>query len=80
MNFVSGKGAVVGLSYDEGMFRLYVDGQMIFEFSASDLNFVQGSVSMGTGWSVGLASWDTHKANFSDFYVVYEKDTVLPVE
>ncbi len=79
-SFVSGKGAVVGLSYDEGMFRLYVDGQMIFEFSASDLNFVQGSVSMGTGWSVGLASWDTHKANFSDFYVVYEKDTVLPVE
>ena len=49
-------------------------------FSASDLNFVQGSVSMGTGWSVGLASWDTHKANFSDFYVIYEKDTVLPVE
>lgn len=75
-NFTDGTGAIVGLSYNEGLFRIFVDGKEIFRFEAADLHFVNGTVTMGDGWTVGLASWDNHKANFSDFYVLYEEDAI----
>lgn len=73
VNFTEGEGAVVGLSYSGGLFRIIVDGTEIFRFEAADLHFVNGTVAMGDGWTVGLASWDNHRANFSDFYVLFEE-------
>lgn len=70
-NFSAGEGAVVGLAYSEGSFRIYVDGVQVYELQESALQFAQGTVTMGEGWSVGLASWDNHRVNFSDFFVVY---------
>lgn len=75
-NFVSGEGAVVGLSYSNGTFRIYIDGEEVFAIEESELQFAQGNVTMGSGWTVGLASWDTHRSNFSDFYVLFEEDAI----
>lgn len=67
----NGTGSVIGLSYKDGTFTVYVDGTQVFAATMEQLSFGLRPVSMGTGWTVGIASWDNHQANFSDYYVVF---------
>ena len=70
-NLENGTGSVIGLSYKDGTFTVYVDGAQVFTATMEQLPFGLRPVSMGTGWTVGIASWDSHQANFSDYYVVF---------
>lgn len=70
-NLENGTGSVIGLSYKDGTFTVYVDGTQVFTATMEQLSFGLRPVSMGTGWTVGIASWDSHQANFSDYYVVF---------
>ena len=70
-NLENGTGSVIGLSYKDGTFTVYVDGAQVFTATMEQLPFGLRPVSMSTGWTVGIASWDSHQANFSDYYVVF---------
>ena len=76
-NFMNGEGAVIGLSYkaETETFTIYYDGAQIFTATLAQLQFGTGTVSMGTGWSVGLASWNDHMAYFEDYFVVFGQAT-----
>ena len=70
-NLENGTGSVIGLSYKDGTFTVYVDGAQVFTATMEQLPFGLRPGSMGAGWTVGIASWDSHQANFSDYYVVF---------
>lgn len=79
-----GSAVTLGLGYADGTFYVYLNGVMTYSFTLQTLtdNAYNPAYipSMGTGWTVGVASWDTHKANFSDTYVVFNEFTAPVTE
>ena len=67
----------MGLAYLDGTFYLYLNNELVHFFTTDALTYVYNSenkqIEIGdNGWTIGLASWHTHKPRFTDSYVTFD--------
>lgn len=67
----------MGLAYLDGTFYLYLNNELVHFFTTDALTYVYNSenkqIEIGdNGWTIGLASWYTHKPRFTDSYVTFD--------
>ena len=76
------KAARMGLAYREGVFYVFLQGQLAYSFSENDLtNGSQDKVEPAEdGWTVGIASYEkkgtTRNLHFANSYVTFDGEAV----
>ena len=75
------KAAKMGLAYQDGVFYLFIQDELAYTFSESALTYRINSQDKTVeraedGWSVGIASWNSHKPRFKNSYVTFDGEAV----
>lgn len=75
------KAAKMGLAYQDGVFYLFIQDELAYTFSESALTYRINSQDKTVeraedGWSVGIASWNSHKPRFTNSYVTFDGEAV----
>ncbi len=75
------KAAKMGLAYQDGVFYLFIQNELVYAFPESALTYRINSEdkiveSAEGGWAVGIASWNNHKPRFTNSYVTFDSEAV----